>query len=83
MHDAFHRAVRVVADRVAEFFGPMVEFRRIGNELARDRVVRIVCLDQRGQRGRQRHRIARGNRLQARRGVRAAQSRDRRFVLRF
>ena len=41
MHDAFDRAVGVVADRIGGFCGVLpIELGRIGNELTRDRIVR-------------------------------------------
>ena len=64
MHDAFDRAMSIVADRIEQFFGPMLEFIRRGNELARDRVMRIVAIDQVRQSWRQRDRVARRHRVQ-------------------
>ena len=46
--------------------GRVIEFGRIRNELARDRIVRIVAVDQRGEIGRQRDGVARGNRFDVR-----------------
>ena len=64
VNDAFHRAVGVVADRVRLLFGPRVEFRRIGDELQRNRVVRIRGVDQFRHFRRQRHRVARRHPLE-------------------
>jgi len=55
--------MRVVANRVAQFLRLHVKLRRIGNELARDRIVRIVRIDQVGQSRRQCHGITRGHRV--------------------
>ena len=63
MHDALDRAVGVVADRVGHLLGPAVELGPIGNELACDRVARIGGIDQLGDVGGQRQRIARGDRF--------------------
>ena len=74
MHDALDRRVRVVADRVGELLRLHVEFGRVGNELARDRIVRIARIDQLGQSLRQRHRVARGHRVQCRSLLRRRQT---------
>ena len=42
MHHAFDRAERVVADRIGAFLRALLELARIGHELPRDRIVRIV-----------------------------------------
>ncbi len=47
----------------AKLLGPAVELRVIGNELARDRIVRIGGIDELGDIGGQRQRIARGDRF--------------------
>ena len=52
MHDAFDRAVRVVADRVGALLRLNDKLGRIGHELARDRIVRVGAVDQRGHRRR-------------------------------
>ena len=49
MHDALNRAHGRVADRINHVLGPRDELSRIGNELPRDRIVRIMAIDQRGQ----------------------------------
>ncbi len=64
MHDAFDRAMRVVADRVGALLGRGHQLRRVGHELPRDRIVRIGRIDQFGHRRRDRHRIARRDLLQ-------------------
>ena len=48
MDHAFDGAEDVVADRIAALFGPPLELARVGNELPRDRIVRIVAVDQVG-----------------------------------
>jgi hypothetical protein len=64
MHDAFDRAVRIVADRIGAFALARPKLGRIGHELARDRIIRIGWIDQRCDIGRQRHRIACGDLFQ-------------------
>ena len=64
MHDAFDRAMSIVADRIEQFFGPMIEFIRRGYELARDRVMGIVAIDQVRQSWRQRDCVTRRHRVQ-------------------
>ena len=59
MHDAAHRRMHVVADRIAAFLRSRVEFGDVGNELPRDRVGAVGRIDQRGHRLRQRHGVAR------------------------
>ena len=63
MHDALERAVGIIPDRVGRFLGPGVEFRGRGHELARNGVARIGGIDELGNVGGQRQRIARGDRL--------------------
>ena len=46
MHDALNRTVRAVADRVLVFRYLMIELSNIWNELPRDRIMRIVAVDQ-------------------------------------
>ena len=46
VHDAFDRAVRIVADRVGAFLRPSFKLGRIGHELPRDRIVRVGAVDQ-------------------------------------
>ena len=48
MNDAFDRAMRFVADRIALSSGCNVKLARIGNELPRNRIVRIGRVDQIG-----------------------------------
>ena len=64
MHDAGDGAVRVVADRVGALLGPRRQLRRIGHELPRDRIVRIVAVDQPGHRRRDGDGILRGDLLE-------------------
>ena len=45
VHDAFERRERVVGDRIGALVGMLVELARIGNELPRDRIVRIAGID--------------------------------------
>ena len=59
MHDAFDRAVSVVADRIDEFLIAMIPFRCARHELTGDWVVRIVFVDQARERRRHRHGITR------------------------
>src|SRR5262249_30911283 len=61
VHDALDRTVSVVTDRIQEFFGTMIELGRVWYELARERIVRIVPVDQFGQRRRQCNCIAPSN----------------------
>ncbi len=49
VHDAGHRAVRLVANRIAALMLMRHQFRHIGQELARDRVFRIAGVDLRLQ----------------------------------
>ncbi len=88
MHDALNRAVGVVADWVGAFFGPLIEFGGVRHELACDGVVWID--DQIGERWRQRHGIARGNRVEVRAslgrhqtGIRQLRRRAKRFAHEF
>ena len=59
MHDAGDRAERIIADRVGALGRLGLKLRRIGDELARDRIGRIGAIDQFGHRRRDRDRIAR------------------------
>ena len=74
MHDPFDRAVGIVADRIGGFFRAPHKLRRIGNELAGDRIARIGRVDQRDHIRRQRYRIARRNLLQLGQPRRGSQS---------
>ena len=64
VHDALDRAVRIVADRVGHLLGPASSSAAIGHELARDRIARIGGIDELGDVGGQRQRIARGDRFE-------------------
>jgi hypothetical protein len=46
VHDAFDRAVRVVADRIGALLRMRMQFAAIGNELPCDRIVFVRCIDQ-------------------------------------
>jgi hypothetical protein len=74
VYDALDGTVRVVANRVEEFLRLMIEFGPARHELARDRIVAVVAVDDAGQRRRQRDGVARGDLLQTRqlRGQRKA-----------
>ena len=61
MHHAFHRRMRVVADRIAQFVRRDLELARIGAKLRGDRIVRIGRIDQRVHRRRDRDGVARGD----------------------
>ncbi len=63
MHDARDRAMGIVTDRIGEFPGLGIEFRAVGNELACNRVARIGRIDELGDIGGQRQRIAGGHRF--------------------
>ena len=63
VHDAFDRAMGAVADGIGHLLGTDVELGRIGNELARDRIVWIGRIDEAGDVAGQRQRIARGDRF--------------------
>ena len=64
MHDAGDRAVRVVADRIGALLRRRRKLRRIGHELARDRIVRIGAVDQPGHRRRDGDGVLRGDLFQ-------------------
>ena len=57
MHDAFDRRMRLVGDRIGQFFRRFDQLRDIGQELARDRIGRIGGIDQRPDGGRNRDRV--------------------------
>ena len=59
MHDAGDRRMRVIADRIGVLARLRRQFLGARNELPRDRIVGIVGVDQRGDVGRDRDRIAR------------------------
>ena len=63
MHDALDRAMDAVADRVAHLLGPAGELGLLGNELARDGVGSIGGIDEVGEIGGERQRVARGHRF--------------------
>src|SRR5262245_31079588 len=50
MHDTLNRTVRIVADRVLAFTHSMIEFCNIRDKLLRDWIVRVIAVDQLGQR---------------------------------
>ena len=56
-----NRRMRIIADRIGVLAGLLDQFRGARNELPRDRIVGIVGIDQRGDVGRHRDRIARGD----------------------
>ncbi len=64
VNDPLNGAVRIVADRISEFFRAMIEFCGVRHELPCDRIGRIVTIDQFGQCRRQRDRVVRGNGLE-------------------
>ncbi len=72
VHDPLHRAVRVVADGVGALLRLRHQFRRVGDELARDGVIGIVGVDQVGHRRSDRDGIA-GRHLFERGGARRLQ----------
>jgi hypothetical protein len=61
MHQSLHRALEIVADRIGGLGRIDEEFARIGDELARDRVVRVVAFDQPGEGGGEGGGVARGD----------------------
>ena len=69
VHDAFDRAVRLVADRIMAFLRLHVQFARIGHELPRDRIVRIGRIDQVGERRRDGDGVARRHLFQRRQPI--------------
>jgi hypothetical protein len=64
VHDALYRAFGVVADGIGALPGRVHELARVGQELPRDRIGRIGRIDEPGEIGRDRHRIARHDALQ-------------------
>ena len=64
MHDAVHRRMRVIADRIGALARLRGQFLGARDELPRDRIVGIVGIDQRGDVRRDRDRIARRDPLQ-------------------
>ena len=64
MHQALDRAFCVVADRIVGLRRIADELAAVGDELARDRIVRIAGVDEASQRRRQADRVARGDRLE-------------------
>ena len=52
MHDARHRRMGIIADWIGKLLRARIEFSFAGDELPRDRVVRIVTIDQIGKRAR-------------------------------
>ena len=61
MDNAFDRRMGLIGDGVGQFFCRDRQFRHIGQELARDGIGGIVGIDQRADRGRNRHRIFLGH----------------------
>ena len=61
VHDARHRALQVVTDRIGVLGRVALELARIGNELQRDRVVGIGPIDQLRHRRRYRDGVARSD----------------------
>ena len=66
MHDALARAVAIIADGIGRFDRLRLKLRRIGYELARDRIVRIGGIDECAELRCKRHRVARCDLLQRR-----------------
>ncbi len=66
VHDALDRACRIIADRIGALLWRRRELRRIGNELPRDRVIRIGRIDQPCECRWDRDRITGGNRFECR-----------------
>ena len=64
VHDAGHRRMRIVTDRVGVLAGRCHQFLRARNELSRDGIGGIVRLDQRGDLRRHGDGITRGDPLQ-------------------
>ena len=64
MDDAGNRRMGVIADRIGVFAGLCTSSSTFRNELPRDRVVGILGIDQRGDVGRHRDRVARGDALE-------------------
>jgi len=46
VHDAFDRAVGVIADRIGVLFRAHLKLGRVGHDLPRDRIVRVGAVDQ-------------------------------------
>jgi hypothetical protein len=63
VYDALDRAVGAVTDRIGRLLGTDIELGRVGNELARNRVVWVGRIDQAGDVVRQRQRVARRDRF--------------------
>ena len=61
MHDALDRAERIVGDRIGAFFRLLLKLARVRHELPRNRIVRIVAIDQIGYRRGDGDGIARGD----------------------
>ncbi len=74
VHDAFDRAERIVADRIAAFPRLRLQLARIGYELPRDRIVRVGAVDQVGDRRRDGDGVTRRDRLPAPRAARGRRS---------
>ncbi len=75
MHDPLDRRVCVVTDRIRRFALARLKLRRIRHELARDRIVRVVRIDQRGDVRGQRDRVTGRNPLKLTEPIRRDQAR--------
>ena len=64
MHDAGHRRMRIIADRIGVLPGLLDQFGSIRDELPRDRIIGIIRIDQRGDIGRHRDGVAGGDFLE-------------------
>ena len=69
MHQPLDGAHGVVADRIVALGGIANELARVGHELARDRVARILGPDEGGERRRKADRVALGDGLELREAV--------------
>ncbi len=74
VHDACDRRIGVIADRIGIFAWPRQQFLGAWNELPRDRIVGIVGVNQCGDIGRHRDRIARRDLFQIGKGRRRRQA---------
>ena len=69
MDDPFDRTEGMVADRIVAFFRLQLQLPRIGDELPRNRIVRVAWVDQLGDSRRDGDRVARRDLLQRRQPV--------------
>ncbi len=74
VHNTGNRRMAVIADRIGVLAGPRQQFLGARNELARDGIVGITRVDQRGDVGRYRHRIARRDLFHIRKPPRGRQT---------